>query len=173
MKDNFNSMRKDVDEYLVNTLKDDRECGIISFSCFLKKVFSSFNIGVASFNGEDVLVVYGENAFQKIHAIYYYLLDLERNNYLLYVDLPDKADSVDYGDTCQSSSGKLSIAVSSFIRKHSGENVCVSPLIKDYIDAHHCSPELQEARKQRGVTIVATVIAALAAAVSLLFPHCC
>lgn len=162
MKRDFDTVRKTVDECLINALTDNNACGIISFSCFLDKVLSRFNIGIASFEREGRLSVYGDEAFTIIHAIYYYLLDLEKNDYLLYVDLTTEFDSLDYGKTCQNSSGKLSKILSSFIWKHSRENAYISPLIKDYIKNNHCSPELHEARGQRRIAIISVIFSGIA-----------
>ena len=176
MKTQFDKIRNIVDNCLRSTLKENNECGIISFQCFLKRVCLDLNIGITSFDGEDVLTVYGKDAFAIIHAIYYYLLDLEQKHFVLYLDLPTKVSSIDYGDTCQSSNGKLSVILSSFIWKHVGDNICISPLFPDYIKAHHSSLELHEARKQRWISIVAAILSGLAvliSVVSIIMPRCC
>lgn len=175
MKTMYDIVRKAIDNCLVKALNDNSKGGIISFHELFTKICADLNIGIASFKGTDVLTVYGEDAFKKIHAIYYYLMDLEKNSYLLYVDLPDSVEDINFGDAFQTNNGRLSVILSAFIRAHDGYNLCISPSLLEYVNALHSSSELFEARKQSRIALVAAIlsgIATLIAILSLILPHC-
>lgn len=181
MKDITYSISKLVREKVDNTFSRilTQNDGVSSFSKVLDTILKDLSVLVEDSAKDTQLAVKMEknNGVKIVISLYFYFCTLIQNNLLKFFTTGCQETSVEIGDdTLQGfSPGYLPEEISTFIRIHIVDNICISPEFKDYIEAGRVSLELFEARKNTKIAIIsscAAVVSAIFAIIAVICEKC-
>ena len=146
--------------------------GIVPFATTMDSLLKDFGIRVEPV-AEKYLQSYGDDAYQKIYALYFYLCKLEKNGLIEFVRTasvaPFPIEGLGKKGNNLTESYRINEKIADFWNNHINDNIIVSPEYFEYINAGRVPLELKEARKQTFFAFITLLISIITILLAWIF----